>query len=334
MAPQITCTNCSGTFGPTMFENRNIHNCRFCKITERLRFERNQLLSQIQQGKEERLELKEQLKVANEKIDSQAKELEALRDFATASVGVESSTGAETYSYAAAAALPACTPSSANGHDGFQMVRNNVRPMGREIMPIICQNRFQILTDTPEEEEEEVRLVGDSLISAQLKEFCARAPKSRKRFCIRGGGINDVVDAIDKVANQAPPNTTYVVHVGTNDVQHTQSEELMAKYKRLIKSYKEKSNRVVISGIIPRMEADRRFYNMATSVNRRLANLCSEEGVGFVNTWDNFYYDRSLFAKDGVHLNQVGAARFGRLLNDAVLEYRSKNGGAHARQNT
>ena len=73
---------------------------------------------------------------------------------------------------------------------------------------------------------------------------------------------------------------------------------------------------------------------MATSMNRRLANLCGEESVGFVDTWDSFFYDRSLFEEDGVHLNDVGAARFGRLLNDAVEKYRSKNGRPRGQGNT
>ena len=344
MAPQIKCDGCSGTFGPTMFEDKDVRTCRFCGMFEKVRVERDQLLAQVRverdqllaqidQGKEERRELKEQLIAvkeqviaANGKIDSQAKELEALREFATASVGVEPSAGAP--SYAAVAASPAITPANSDASDSFKLVRNNSRPPARKFMPITCQNRFQILSDTPEEEEEEVRLVGDSLISSQLGEFCARAPKSRKRFCIRGGGIDDVVNSINEVATEAPPNTTYVVHVGTNDVTNTRSEELMAKYRRLIKSFKEKSSHVIISGIIPRMKAEERFLSIASSTNRRLVNLCREEGAGFVDTWDNFYYDDSLFAKDGIHLNPVGAARFGRLLNEAVVNYRSKNGGA------
>jgi lysophospholipase L1-like esterase len=127
------------------------------------------------------------------------------------------------------------------------------------------------------------------------------------------------------VAASAPANSLYVIHAGTNDVQRTRSEELMEKYRRLIKTYKDKSNKVIISGIIPRMRAERRFYDSATSINRRLANLCREEDVGFVDTWNKFYYDHSLFSDDNVHLNQVGSARLGRLLSDAVKEYRSKN---------
>ena len=143
-----------------------------------------------------------------------------------------------------------------------------------------------------------------------------------------------MIASLDEVSNLAPANTMYVVHVGTNNVQLTRSEELIAKYKRLIQNFKNKSQNVILSGIIPRIKANQRFFNVATSMNRRLANLCREENVGFVDTWDSFFYDRSLFEKDGVHLNEVGAARFGRLLNDAVEEYRSKNGRPRGQEDT
>ena len=343
MVGQLKCTSCSGTFGPTSFEDKNVHVCRFCRLREQGKAEYDQLLRIIEQGKEERDQLirtvqqekaernnlGEELKAAKGMIESLTKDLKTLQEFTTANVAVASSSSEAT---PADAPVP---PSSPSGRSrDFQVVRNNVRPSVRKVMPINCQNRFKILSDTLDEEEEEVRLVGDSIIGGQLKEFCARAPNSRKRYCIPGGGVDDVIAAIDKVADLAPPNTTYVIHVGTNDVEQTRSEELIEKYKRLIRTFKDKSSDIVISGIIPRMMATRRFFNIATSINRRLANLCNKEHIGFVDTWDSFYHDRSLFKHDGIHLNQVGAARFGRLLNDAVKEHRSKNGGARVQEDT
>lgn len=333
MAPQIKCRSCSGIFGPSTFKDRDTRICRFCEIIEEGKRERDQLIQKIEQGNSERDELRRELVAANGKIDSLSTELKTLREFTSANVGVAASTGEATPATTSTAVSPTNAPGSRDTHV-FRLVRNNVRPKIRRFMPTTCQNRFQILTDTSDEEEEEVRLVGDSIVGGQLEEFCARAPNKRKRFCIRGGGVDDVIAAVDEVADQAPPNTMYVVHVGTNDVVRTRSEELIAKYKRLIQSFKEKSSRIIISGIIPRMGANHRFFNVASSTNRRLANLCNEEGIGFVDTWDDFYYDRTLFVKDGVHLNQVGSARFGRLLHEAVKEYRSKNGRACAQEQT
>lgn len=276
----------------------------------------------------------DELQAALQKIDALTETVKALQEFATMNVGV---TSAPTVSVEAPSVPTAPTThpttNSVPQQERFSAVRNGARPNPRRIIPITtCQNRFQILSDqNVEDDNEEVRLVGDSMVRGQLTEFCGRAPRTRKRFCIPGGGLDDVIATADEVASQAPDNTTYVIHVGTNDVEKTRSEDLLNKYRQLIRNFKERSGKLILSGIIPRLAAGRRFLNAATSVNRRLATMCREEDIGFVDTWNDFYYDKTLFSEDGIHLNQVGAARFGRLLSEAVKEFRSKNGAVHAR---
>ena len=304
MAPQLTCVSCTGSFGPTIFADRDNLVCRFCQMRDKL---------------------SEELNAALKVIDTLTTKVDSLSEFV--SLNVASPTPAPAASPAATDANTSSVPSQ----EDFQVVRNNVRPKRRILPETECYNKFQILTDAADDDEE-VRLVGDSLIYGQLHEFVARAPATRKRFCIPGGGMQDVIDAVKEVTDQAPATTTYVIHVGTNDVQRFRSEELLDKYRQMIRAYKVKSSNVILSGIIPRRQAGHRFYSFASSINRRLANLCSEENVGFVNTWDHFYYDASLFSNDGLHLSQVGAARFGRLLDDAVRDFRSKNENVLAHQ--
>ena len=78
---------------------------------------------------------------------------------------------------------------------------------------------------------------------------------------------------------------------------------------------------MLISGILPRIDAENAFYNKASSTNRRLKRLCEEEDVAFANTWDHFYERPDLYRDDGLHLNDIGSARLGRLLNDAAMSY-------------
>ena len=270
--------------------------------------------------------MSEDLNAALTRIDSLTTKLETLQEFVSLNV-------VPTPAPATSTPAPDATNVSDPTQEDFQVVRNNVRPR-RRILPITkCQNRFKILSDTADDEDNgEVRIVGDSILRGQLTEFCARAPATRRRFCIPGGGVQDVISAVNEVVDQAPATTTYVIHVGTNDVQRIRSEELLDKYRQMIRTYKERSNKVILSGIIPRRQAGNRFYDIATSINRRLANLCNDENIGFVNTWDHFYYDSSLFSSDGLHLSQVGAARLGRLLDSAVRDFRTKNGNVLARQ--
>ena len=170
-----------------------------------------------------------------------------------------------------------------------------------------------------------MRLVGDSMVRGQLVEFCGRAPNHRKRFCIPGAGVNDVSEALEDVTKDTPNNSLVVLHVGTNDVVRTRSEELMQRYRQMIRRYKTKTKNIIISGILPRIGADTTFYSKAFSTNNRLKSLCLQEKVDFLDTWNDFYDQPKLFSDDGLHLNTVGAARFGRLLSSGVCAFWEKN---------
>lgn len=311
MAPQLTCSACTGKFGPSIFVDINNLICRFCQLREGL---------------------SKDLNTANSKIEKLTEKLETLSEFVSLNVGVK-----DTSTVASPTASPSieeettATDARHSTQENFKLVRNNVRPKRKFIPVTSCQNRFQILSDK-DDETEEVRLIGDSIVRDQITEFCGRAPRTRKRYCIPGAGIDDVIAAVDEVSSLASMNTTYVIHVGTNDIQRFRSEELLDKYRHMIRKYKEKSNKIIVSGILPRKKAGHRFFDMATSINRRLTNLCNVENIGFINTWDNFFYDSSLYLDDGLHLSQVGAARFGRLLNSAVKDFNSKNENVATRQ--
>jgi len=178
--------------------------------------------------------------------------------------------------------------------------------------------------EVEDDSDVEVRLVGDSIIRGQLAEFCARSANTRKRYCIPGARIDDVSSAIEVVSRSAGSNSLYVLHVGTNDIQSTRTEDLLAKYQRAIRRYKVKSDHVLVSGILPRINAFAGFNEKAYAVNTKLKELCVNEGVAFTSLWDNFYEKAYLYRGDGLHLNPVGSARLGRLLNNAVVCH-SKN---------
>ncbi len=132
--------------------------------------------------------------------------------------------------------------------------------------------------------------------------------------------MKDIVEAAKAVTECATPDTLYVIHAGTNDVQKTRPEDLVVKYRRVIRKYKKKSQHVLISGILPRIKPYVGFFSRAHRVNGKMRMLC-EEGVGFTNPWRHFHEREDLFRDDGLHLNEIGAARFGRLLDNAVVTY-------------
>lgn len=314
--PTITCTACSGRFARGFFANPTVSAvCRMCK---------------------QRRHLEEKLAEANNHISVLTRRIDSLEEFVSNNVARTAENTITTPQRRAPVAAPrrlslpvsAASPPNNNNNDSsqeFQPVRNGARAATRrKAIPVTTFNKFQILTET-EEDPSEVRVVGDSIIRGQLVEFCGRAPGNRKRFCIPGAGVNDVSDALDDVTNDISNNALIVVHAGTNDVVRTRSEELLQRYKVMIRRYRSKTNNVLISGVLPRIDADNVFYSKAFSLNNRLKSLCLQEGVEFINTWNDFYQQPVLFADDGLHLNAVGSARLGRLLNDAVRSFWRKN---------
>ena len=47
MAPLLTCESCTGIFGPTIFADRNILVCRFCRMRVKLAEDYNAALAKI-----------------------------------------------------------------------------------------------------------------------------------------------------------------------------------------------------------------------------------------------------------------------------------------------
>ncbi len=56
-------------------------------------------------------------------------------------------------------------------------------------------------------------------------------------------------------------------------------------------------------GLLPRHDVNSFILSRILWINERVRDLCSSEVVMFVDVWDHFIHDRSLFANDGLHLN-------------------------------
>ena len=256
------------------------------------------------------------------KYEDLARQFDALKDFVSANIGCSDPQIAPP----STAALPDEPPRAPVHREStdFTVVRSRITPTNKKFLPITTYNRFKVLSEE-EDDELETRLVGDSIVRGQISEFCGRARKTRKRFCMPGGRLDDITAVCDEAVCGVEDNALFVLHAGTNDVLSTRSEELMEKYKRMIQRYKNKSHNIIVSGILPRTKAPTVFYDRAFSINSRLRSLCTEEKVDYVNLWDDFYNKPLLFQEDGLHLNEVGAARFGRLLSNKVSCFRPKN---------
>ena len=87
-----------------------------------------------------------------------------------------------------------------------------------------------------------------------------KSPKRRKRYCYPWAKIDDITKALGDITEMEKHDSLYIVHVGTNDVKNTNSEELLEKYKCLISTLKEKRSKFIVSGILPRIGTEKQFY--------------------------------------------------------------------------
>lgn len=220
-----------------------------------------------------------------------------------------------------------------NANNDFIAVKNGIKPRVKPVIGVETYNSFSIL-GREDLNEPEIRLVGDSIVRGQLEEFCGRNPRKRRLYTIPGAKIDDVIGNVRRIKENSSDETTFILHVGTNEIHSTRSEELLDKYRKLIHNFKASSNHIILSGILPRITWRTDFFSKASYINNSLKAICHEENIEFVNFWNNFYENELMYRPDGLHLNDVGSARFGRLLDKAVNTFHSKNDLVISRSST
>lgn len=312
--PGTTCADCGHKYAAYLFDDATDHSiCRFCQ--ERVWFEATIEAERIKSRK-----LEEEVKLLREKVDSIVSERSDrssdrqipcnnnnLHFRAPPSVTLEEGSQQRN----------GCTNVP---NDGFMPVRRGALGVRRkEFLPIVTMNRFSVL-GFENAEEPETRLIGDSLVRGQLVEWAGRNHTRRKRYCCPGAKVENLIDSLDFFTDGVHDHSRLIIHVGTNNIFNSRSEDLLEKYKDLMRKLKEKTNEIIFTGILPRINGPNAFYSRALYINNQLKSLCEQEGVGFANFWNDFYGKRELFLDDGLHLNSVGSARLGRLLHNSNFQ--------------
>ena len=90
-----------------------------------------------------------------------------------------------------------------------------------------------------------------------------------------------------------------------------------------------KTRRRVVVGVLPRRGPFATARSRNIDINRRLGEMCTAEGVFFVDPFHVFCGRNDLYQRDGVHLSRKGQAVLCNLMRDAVQRtFRSVRPGA------
>ncbi|KAL2091709.1 hypothetical protein ACEWY4_011507 [Coilia grayii] len=144
-------------------------------------------------------------------------------------------------------------------------------------------------------------LVGSSMVRH------VTLPRS-ETWCLPGARVEDIQTRVPKVVEQHPTASAIVVHVGSNDIRLQQSEKRKSDFTSLIQTILATGKKFIVSGPIPSACFSDMQFSRIRQLHAWLVGHCSRERVPFVDNFGSFWRRRSLFARDGRHLNRAGAS--------------------------
>lgn len=153
-------------------------------------------------------------------------------------------------------------------------------------------------TDQPE-----ILVVGDSIV--RYVELPGAVT-----YCLSGGKVLELIELIPVLIVRHPSVHTVIVHVGTNDVMFRQSIKLQYDLESLAYLIESLGKNCRLSGPIPTLRKGSERFSRLYSLNVWMNNFCTATGFGFINNFDSFWTEITLFHKDGLHLNKQGTKLF------------------------
>ena len=160
------CTSCQGRFAPQQFKFIS-EICRLCTLEK-----------EMKECQAENKELRNRVKILEDFVMSHiATDVPTIFDTAVPNASSTYATVTSASVSTTLVSLPS-PPALEYGSTSntFIPVRNGVQVKPKMIVPIKTQNSFSPLADLVDEPKDSI-IVGETMISHQLEEFCGRAPK-------------------------------------------------------------------------------------------------------------------------------------------------------------
>lgn len=211
-----------------------------------------------------------------------------------------------------------------------------------EPQPLTLSNRYEILAPCVDEEKgcgedeptdhgtmvqkaiqeggakRQVVVIGDSIIRGIDSILCKPDRESRMVCCLPGARVQDISDRLERILEREGEDPVVVVHVGTNNIGKARMEDLFGDYKALGTKLRNRSSRVIISGLLPEPRANWLRDKNIREVNTWLKEWCGKEGFHFMGHWHQFWNRGDLYRWDGLHLNRSGTSVLAKRINRVV----------------
>lgn len=342
MAPsKVSCSSCDKSFHKEfLIVNDDTALCSFCDIKSMTNGVISALKEQLLNEKKERDSEVAAFKVEINQLKSKLEELQSHSN--SGQILAATSNGKSSYASVTSGTLSPIHPSPSSSlipsssplmKDTFLPVKRGPKPKKLEpLAPIPTSNAFSVLeaSCSNDEGETNVVLVGDSMLHGQRKTFVKDNINSRV-FSYGGASLTGkkrLSNFIDDFTRDTNSNTLFVVHAGTNDLldKECTSHEILAKYKQMLNSIRERSNsnQICLLGLFPVLSESLKETSERKVLNQLMHEFANDQNILFLSVWEQFACDpnfKSFFNDGGLHLSHWGSKKLRNMLNNFIENF-------------
>ena len=163
-----------------------------------------------------------------------------------------------------------------------------------------------------------VVVIGDSIVRGIDRVLCNRERESRRLCRLPGARIKDISSGLERNLQWEGEDPVVLVHVGTNDIDRTRKKVLLQEYEQLGVKLKNRTSRVIISGLLPEPRANLARLNKIRELNAWFKDWCGRSGFCFLGHWHQYWGRRELFRRDRLLLNWAGVSVLANHITRAV----------------
>ncbi|XP_078056734.1 uncharacterized protein LOC144480983 [Mustelus asterias] len=197
------------------------------------------------------------------------------------------------------------------GEGDLPGVRHGVQVSGTESVPVAQKGKGG---------RSRALVIGNCIVRGTDRRFCESERDSRLVCCLPGARVFDVSDRVFKILKGEGDQPQVVVHTGTNDIGRKRDGDVRQKFRELGWKLRARTNRVVISGLLPVPRASEERNREREQLNTWLQEWCRREGFRYLDNWRSFWGRWDLYKRDGLHLDQRGTNILGGKFANALRE--------------